>query len=127
MNDEKTEKNHIYFGKQGENLAINYLLSKGLQIIERNFVFGKNEIDIICRDRNEIVFVEVKTRTTNIFGEPEMAVNIQKQRSIIKVADAYICKYNIDLESRFDIISIVIDKENKSQIHHIERAFTPFI
>jgi putative endonuclease len=117
--------NHIDFGKQGEQIATDYLLSCNYQIIERNYVCGKNEIDIIARKSTEIIFIEVKTRATDIFGDPEQAVNRQKQRAIIKVANAYIINHNIDLEARFDVVSIVINENSEPYINHIKYAFAP--
>ncbi|MDR0789359.1 MAG: YraN family protein [Bacteroidales bacterium] len=126
--DIKTEtKSGVDFGKEGEQIAVDYLIDRGYQILERNFVCGKNEVDIIALDRQEIVFVEVKTRATHVFGEPEEAVNRKKQRLIIQVANAYITKNNIDLEARFDVVSIVINGDGLPHIHHITSAFSPLI
>ena len=125
MDIKAVPKSGVDFGKQGEQMAVDYLAGKGYQILERNFVCGKNEVDIIARNGQEIVFVEVKTRATHAFGEPEEAVNIRKQRLIILVANAYIVKHNIDLESRFDIISIVDNQDGLPQINHIVSAFYP--
>jgi putative endonuclease len=120
-------KSGVDFGKQGEQIAVDYLIDRGYQILERNFVCGKNEVDIIAKDKQEIVFVEVKTRATHVFGEPEQAVNRQKQRLIIGVANSYIVKHCIDLEARFDIVSIVVSDDGLPQIHHIVSAFSPII
>ena len=126
--DIKTEpRSGVDFGKQGEQMAVDYLIDKGYSIMERNFVCGKNEVDIIARNKQEIVFIEVKTRATHAFGEPEEAVNIRKQRLIIAVANAYIVKCDIDLEARFDIISIVDNMDGKPQINHIIAAFSPLV
>lgn len=114
-------------GKQGEDLATEFLERQGYRILERNFVHNKKEIDIIAQDKNTIVFVEVKERATDVFGEPFEAVNLQKQKRIINVADNYIRKHNIDLESRFDIISIVKSPHEETKILHIKDAFTPIM
>ncbi len=114
-------------GKQGEDLATEFLERQGYRILERNFVHNKKEIDIIAQDKNTIVFVEVKERSTDVFGEPFEAVNLQKQKRIINVADSYIRKHNIDLESRFDIISIVKSPNEETKILHIKDAFTPIM
>ncbi len=114
-------------GKQGEDLATEFLEKQGYRILERNFVHNKKEIDIIAQDKNTIVFVEVKERATDIFGEPFEAVNLRKQKRIINVADSYIRKHNIDLESRFDIISIVKSPNEETKILHIKDAFTPIM
>jgi putative endonuclease len=115
---------HIELGRKGEELATNYLTGKGYKILEKNWRQGRNEIDIIARDANYIVIVEVKTRETNIFAEPEMSVTRDKQKALIRAANAYILHKNIHDEVRFDIVSIVISK-GKEQINHIEDAFYP--
>jgi putative endonuclease len=112
-------------GRKGEDLATEYLMQKGYRIIQRNVTFMKNEIDIIARDKNEIVFVEVKERATDVFGSPYEKVDRKKQELIIKVADNYIRKNNINLEARFDIVSIVDIDSEKPKIEHIINAFSP--
>ena len=111
-------------GKLGENLAVNYLIEKGYQILERNWRSGHKEIDIIALDGNTLVAVEVKTRKTNEFGEPKMAVGAEKQRMLICAADAYVHYKNLNVDVRFDIISIVFTGE-EPEIEHIEDAFFP--
>jgi len=115
---------HIDLGKKGEQIALDYLLAKGYKILETNWHFGKNEIDIIARDKNFIVIVEVKTRVSNYFAEPEMAVTRDKQRTLVNAANAYVRFKRLNEEVRFDIISIVIGPE-KELINHIEDAFYP--
>lgn len=115
---------HISVGKQGEKIAIDYLIEKGYLILERNYVSGKNEVDIIAKNKGEIIFIEVKTRTSSYYISPEQAVNRNKQRSIIRVANSYILRNRIDKEARFDIISIILEA-NGHEINHIERAFEP--
>lgn len=115
---------HIDFGKQGEELAAQYLLDKGYEILERNWRNRHKEIDIIAKDGDELVIVEVKTRQTDQYGDPDIAVTRQKQRLLIYAANAYLFRNNLDIETRFDIISIVF-KEGKPVIEHIEDAFLP--
>lgn len=117
--------NTKYKGNLGEDIAIDFLIGKGYRIFARNYVYKKKEIDIIALDKNTVVFVEVKERGTNVFGEPFEAVNIKKQRSIIMVANEYIKRNNIDLESRFDIISITMEPQKEPHIEHIVNAFSP--
>ena len=112
-------------GHKGEDIATEYLTKKGYHIIQRNITFKKNEIDIIARDKNEIVFVEVKERATDVFGSPYEKVNKKKQELIIKVADNYITRNNINLEARFDIVSIIDIDSEKPKIEHIINAFSP--
>jgi putative endonuclease len=115
---------HNKLGKRGEEIAYHYLKGKGYEIMERNWRYGKDEIDIIARFENRLVIAEVKTRSTDFFGEPEDSVNNQKQQFLIRAADEYVNQKDIDLEIRFDIISIIIE-ENKHTIRHIEDAFYP--
>ncbi len=117
--------NNVEFGSQGEQIARQELESKGYTILEMNWRFRHKEIDIIARKNKELVIVEVKTRRSNYFGEPYMAVDRRKQREIIAATNAYIEKYDIDLEVRYDIISIVINDKNQNKITHLEDAFYP--
>jgi putative endonuclease len=111
-------------GLEGEKTARKYLLDQGFQILERNWRFKKYEVDIICKKDETMVFVEVKTRKSNTFGEPEMFVSKQKQRFLIAAAHQYLTQYNIELESRFDIIAI-ISLNNNQTVKHLEGAFYP--
>ena len=115
---------HYDLGIQGEEIASGYLAGKGYKIVERNWRFGKDEIDIIAENEQFLVIVEVKTRSTNYYGNPEEAVWDQKQRSLIRAANEYVIQKEIDKEVRFDIFSIVIES-NKQTIRHIEDAFYP--
>lgn len=115
---------HNETGKKGEELAIAFLTEKGFTVIEKNWISKHLEIDIIAQKKELLIIAEVKTRTGSYFGEPEEFVNKQKQKNLIKAAQAYIEKQNLDLEVRFDIISIVFSpKNNAYKIHHIEDAF----
>jgi len=115
-------KNNIAFGKEGEQFAEKHLLKNGYKILHKNWRFGKKEIDIVCKKNDEIIFVEVKTRINNYFENPKEAVTRKKQKNIIEAANAYIEKYDIYLEARFDIISIVLSSKNP-EIEHIEDAY----
>lgn len=110
-------------GILGENLAVSHLLSKGYIILDRNFKFRKKEIDIIALHDNQVVVVEVKARQTAEIGEPWMAVTRPKQKIIIQVANFYLKSKNIELETRFDIISIV-HNSFRTKLEHIEDAFS---
>ena len=111
-------------GKQGEQFAINHLRSQGFKILEQNWRFGKNEIDVIARDGDYLVIVEVKTRSSSYSGEPELFVTRQKQKILIRGANAYIKWHKIDLETRFDIVAIIATQEGM-EINHIKDAFYP--
>ena len=109
-------------GKLGEDLAVNYLIDNGYQILERNWRSGHKEIDIIALNDDLLVIVEVKTRKSDEFGDPDIAVGKLKQQMLIRAADAYVRYKNLDVDVRFDIISIVIS-DGEPEIEHIEDAF----
>ena len=111
-------------GNRGENIANDFLVSKGYEILERNWRFKKAEIDIIAKDINNniLVFFEVKTRSYTYFGEPEAFVDEKKQKFISDAASEYMRKINYNWAIRFDIIGIVINKNNV-KTSHFEDAF----
>jgi putative endonuclease len=115
---------HNKLGEIGEKIALTFLVELDYKIIETNWRQRKFEIDIIAKDKEEIVFIEVKTRSTKVFGDPEEAVTLKKQIHLIEGADCYIQENEIDLECRFDVISIILNEKNK-EIKHIENAFYP--
>lgn len=115
---------HNLLGKKGEEKAVEFLKKLGYEIVATNWLEQKFEIDIIAKDGNEFVFVEVKTRATDFFGTPEEAVTPAKQNHLIEGADYYIQKHEIDLEARFDVIAIVLNKQNLT-INHFKAAFYP--
>ncbi|NCP45647.1 MAG: YraN family protein [Flavobacteriales bacterium CG18_big_fil_WC_8_21_14_2_50_32_9] len=115
---------HNLLGKKGEEKAVEFLKKLGYEIVATNWLEQKFEIDIIAKDGNEFVFVEVKTRSTDFFGTPEEAVTPAKQNHLIEGADFYIQQHEIDLEARFDVIAIVLNKQNIT-INHFKAAFYP--
>ena len=115
---------HNDLGAMGEEMARSFLAGKGYKILESNWRNGKNEIDLIALYDEILVIVEVKTRASSIYGEPEIFVNKNKQKALISAANSYIRRNNISNETRFDIVSIIIGS-GKHQIHHIEDAFYP--
>ena len=117
------EEKHI-LGKKGEKLAADHLLKNNFTILEKNWRFLKAEIDLIVQKGEFIVFVEVKTRTTNEYGEPESFVSNQQQKMIISAAHEYITKNGVELEARFDVISIITGGKQE-ELDHIEDAFYP--
>jgi putative endonuclease len=117
-------KHNQVFGKLGEDIAAGYLERKGYQILERNYRAGKVELDLICRYQNEIIFVEVKTRTTDMMAFPEQAVGRSKQRNIRLAADQFLAANELTGVCRFDIVAVI--KGEKFEIEHIEDAFYPF-
>jgi len=115
---------HNKLGKKGEDIAYRFLVGKGFNILDRNWRHQKDEVDIIAMDGKFIVFVEVKTRSTAYFGDPDDAVDNKKQRFLIRAAEAYVESKEIFNEIRYDIISIIIEG-NTQRINHIEDAFYP--
>ena len=113
---------HNELGKKGEDAAAKYLLQKGYKIIERNWIHHKYEIDIIATDTDFILFVEVKTRSSSRWGNPEEAVSKGKIKRIVEAADFYLRDKEIDLPARFDIISAVWTGKI-FEIDHIDDAF----
>lgn len=108
-------------GKIGEDIAARYLQQKGYKIIDRNFESRQGEIDIIAIDKNELVFVEVKTRTNMKFGKPIEAVDKLKQKHLIKTVEYYLYSRHLEDEFvRIDVIEIYL-YNNKYKINHIKQ------
>ena len=109
-------------GKEGEDLAANFLTEKGYEIVERNYRHKRSEIDLIVRKTNRLVFVEVKFRTSDAFGYPEDFVDYKKVKNILSGAEEY--TYQIDWRGnvRYDIIAIR-NINGQQEIKHIEDAF----
>lgn len=117
---------HLTLGKQGELLAKKYLIERHYEILATNYVHKRYELDIIALKDQILIFVEVKTRSTDIFGSPEDAVGFLKEKHITEASEGFILK-NDDLkytDIRFDIISVII-KNNTTTVNHIEDAFFP--
>lgn len=116
---------HNDLGKEGEKQAVNYLEKKGYLVLEKNYRYLKNEVDIIAQYNNEIIAVEVKTRSTRDFGDPQDFVKPSQIKSIVIAVNAYLQKRDIDLEVRFDIIAVTVTNY-VYEIEHIEDAFLSF-
>lgn len=116
---------HNDLGALGEKFALEYLLEKNYQILETNWVCGHKEVDIIAKDGDTIVFVEVKTRHSSCLIDPEITVDSYKQRHLIWAANNYVNRFQYDLDVRFDIIAIVVNPNNEKKIEHITDAFYP--
>ena len=111
-------------GKKGETIAQAYLQCLGYQILETNWHFHHYEIDIIAKDKEELVIVEVKARSSTAFEHPSEAVGPRKIRFLIDAAEAYIFKSNSLCDTRFDVIAIVFQDENY-ELEHYKNAFYP--
>lgn len=114
---------HNELGKWGEEVVIGYLQEQGYVILERDWHSGRRDIDVIAIDGNTLVFVEVKTRRNRLFMEPEQAVNCKKVRNLQLAADHYVKYKRINLEIRFDIITVVGQMHVEPEINHIKDAF----
>lgn len=109
-------------GKLGEDLACKYLQNQGYKIIERNFEARQGEIDIIALDKKELVFIEVKTRTNTNYGKPVEAVDLKKQKHLIKTVEYYLYSRNLENEFiRIDVIEIYL-YHNKYRVNHIKQV-----
>lgn len=113
---------HNEFGKQGEEAALRYLHANGYQVLERNYRYQHAEIDLVAQKGKMLIFVEVKSRSSTAFGNPEEFVSFTKVRLLKRVAEQYIFAKNWQHDIRFDIIAIVrVGGELK--VKHIEDAF----
>ncbi len=116
---------HNELGKKGEELAVGFLLKNGYKILERNYIFQKAEVDIIARKEDTLAVVEVKTRSTNYFGNPEDFLKPEQIKNLVKAVNEYVTVYDLEVEVRFDIISIIKEKQGFN-IEHLENAFYHF-
>ncbi|MBT3871016.1 MAG: YraN family protein [Flavobacteriaceae bacterium] len=117
---------HNELGKIGEKLAAEYLINKGYEILAQNFYFDKAEIDIIAKkDNNTLVVVEVKTRNSDFFGDPQVFVTPSKIKLLVKAANEYVISNDLDTEVRFDIIAVIKNKTIE-KMEHFENAFYHF-
>lgn len=116
---------HNDLGKAGEQFAIEYLQKNGYSILEKNYRFLKAEVDVIAKKENTLIAVEVKTRSTDYFGDPQDFINQKKITLLVSAMDNYIVERNLDVEVRFDIIAIIKQKD-AFQIKHLKDAFLHF-
>lgn len=120
---------HNELGKWGEELAAKYLEQKGYVIRDRDWRQGKLDLDIVAvaDDGETVVFVEVKARKTNAFGQPEQAVDAKKIKRLARAADSYVKSLGLSAPLRFDIVSIIGDQKEAQTIEHIVDAFNPMV
>ncbi|MCT4629730.1 YraN family protein [Winogradskyella sp.] len=116
---------HNELGKKGEQLAVDFLLKNNYNVIERNYRFEKAEVDIIAEKEGVLAIVEVKTRSSLDFGNPQDFVKPKQIKNLVKAVDEYVTENDLDIEVRFDIIAIV-KKGNHYDIEHLENAFYHF-
>ncbi|MGO4912598.1 MULTISPECIES: YraN family protein [unclassified Leeuwenhoekiella] len=117
--------NHNELGKWGEQFAAEYLEKNGFEILERNWFFAKAEIDIIATKNNELIIIEVKTRNSDFFGDPQDFVSSSKIKLLVKAANEYVISNDLDIETRFDIIAVLKNK-TQEKLEHFENAFYHF-
>lgn len=115
-------------GSYGENLAINYLVKKNYNLLAKNFRNRHGEIDLIFKESDTIIFIEVKSRYSYHFGLPSESVTYFKQKQIIYISNYFLYKYKLlNHNCRFDVIEIYFNKNNNSYyIEHIKDAFRPY-
>lgn len=113
---------HNVLGVNGEQIAAEYMESLGYTILHRNWRSGHKELDLVTTKENQLVVIEVKTRYNDIYGRPQDAVDDRKIRKIVNATDAYVRLFSIDMQVRFDIITIILG-EGGFKIEHIPDAF----
>ncbi len=110
-------------GKAGEAAAADYLKRNGYEILEQNYFFHHGEIDIIAKEGKTLVFVEVKSRQSTVFGEPEESVTPKKQELIRRTAEGYVLEKNIgEIDCRFDVVSVML-KDGKANCKVLKDCF----
>lgn len=114
------KENRSTIGRQGEELAAAFLEKKGFTVVARNYRHKKAEVDLIVKKDNWLVFVEVKTRSSSAFGEPEAFVDGKKARMILSAAEEFIFANNWHGHVRFDVVSVKLGRE--TEIEHFEDA-----
>lgn len=112
-------------GQWGEELAVGYLIKEGFEIIARNWKYKRAEVDIIAKEKDVLVFIEVKTRASTGFGRPEEMVGPRKKQLLIDSAMAYMRSVGYDWEIRFDILAILGEPGRELEIRLFRDAFFP--
>ena len=108
----------------GEELAFQYLKKKGYKVLLRNYESPLGEIDLIAKEKGALVFIEVKTRSSDAMGSPFESVTVFKRQQILKSARYYIMRYGIhEVPCRFDVVSVILPKEGEAAFEIIENAF----
>ncbi len=121
-------------GREGEALAADYLEAKGYRVMDRNYRFNREEVDLVCfkpyadyEAGGELVFVEVKARRGEGFGRPEEAVDKAKQRAVLRVAEAFLHERRLEGSPvRFDVVAVTFGG-GEPRVEHFENAFGYFV
>ena len=117
---------HNEIGKIGEEIALKFIKKQGYEVLEQNWRYKKFEIDLIAKDGETLVVIEVKTRKSDALGAPDVFVDKKKQRFLIKAINEYTHQKQLENEIRFDIISVLYDN-NQEKVEHIKEAFYPIV
>lgn len=121
-----SKKHHIDIGRKAEEAASDFLVDKGYILLEKNWRWKKAEIDIIARYGDELVFIEVKGRSSIKYGNPELAISPQKRLLMVDASTRYMEIINHEWAIRFDVISVIIQNDQVVQIDHFEDSFSPW-
>ena len=115
---------HLLRGRKGERIACRYLMRRGFDILARRYSHGAGEVDIIAFEKDTLVFVEVKTRSSRQFGEPWEFVDRRKQYRIRQTAERFIADHDLNQYTyRFDIVSVVMTSGSKVEVRLFRNAF----
>jgi putative endonuclease len=115
--------NRSAVGIKGEELARKVLRRKGMRVLARNHRTRLGEVDLICQDRDTVVFVEVKARTSDAFGHPSLAVGQRKQKKLRSLAQEYLAGHDLEESPvRFDVVSVKLDRD-PPEVEHLPGAF----
>ena len=116
---------HNELGRKGEEIAVDFLRDKGYEVLEVNWRHRKAEIDIIAKEAEVLIFIEVKSRTNTYFGRPEVFVDAKKQQLIADAASVYMEQVGHEWEVRFDIIAVLFHNDAYQSVDHFKDAFFP--
>ncbi len=117
-------RSHLRLGAQGEQVAEDYLSKRGMKLLVRNFRAGRGEIDLIMREKQCLIFIEVKTRSSEEWSRPAAAVNAQKRKILSRTALAYLALLNNpSIPFRFDIVEVLMEERTVREIRHLPNAF----
>ena len=117
--------NSYQLGRKGEAEAARFLVQKNYNILEKNYRYRKAEVDLIVQKNNTLIAVEIKTRSTAFFGNPALFLKPKQQQRIVEAVNYYVQQNNLDVEVRFDVISIV-KKKGIFDVQHIKNAYYHF-
>lgn len=119
-----------HIGDRGEDIAVSYLEARGYRIMDRNYRFERNEVDVVCfqpdpeDEGGEIVFVEVKTRSSLSHGAPDAAVTEEKKSNVLAASQAWLYERQLEgAPARFDVVGVLLKQDDDPAVEHFENAF----